>query len=262
MRSAAVGFHCPDCTRAGSKEANAAMRRVIHQQRPYITIALVVAGVAVFLLDQVWRVDVQGLRFNYGNQPVLGWEAALYGPNVYFGDWWRPLTVGFVHANLLHVGFNMFLLYMLGQMLEPALGRARFAALYLLSLLGGSALILVIQPTARTVGASGAVFGLMGAAFVGMRARGVIPFQTAIGPLLVMNIFISFMPGISLWGHFGGLIAGAAAGWLLFELPSRVHNGELVSLLFTLAAVAALYYACLEIPGPDTMPLPSSFDFL
>jgi membrane associated rhomboid family serine protease len=250
MRSAAVGFHCPDCTREGSKQANAVMRKVHRQSQPYLTMVLVALGVAVFVVDQVWTTQI---LFADGPHTVsvLAWEGQLYGPNVHDGDWWRPITVGFVHGNLMHVGFNMFLLYLLGQMLEPALGRVRYLSLYLVSLLGGSALILLVDPDQRTVGASGAVFGLMGAAFVGMRSRGINPFQTGIGPLLVMNLFLTFViPNISIAGHLGGLAAGAGAGWVLFELAPRISNGELVTTLFCLAAAGALYYACLELPGP------------
>jgi membrane associated rhomboid family serine protease len=107
----------------------------------------------------------------------------------------------------------MYLLWMLGQMLEPALGAVRFAAIYFVSLLAGSfgALLLTDARTA-TVGASGAVFGLMAAAFIELRARGIDPFQAGIGWLIVLNLGITFLlPGISIGGHLGGLAGGALA---------------------------------------------------
>lgn len=259
MRSASVGFQCPECTREGTKKQSAVLRKVQRQSQPYVTIVLIAISVAVFVIDQVWTVEVAYLN-GRAVEPALSLEGALYGPNVADGEWWRPITVGFVHGNLMHVGFNMFLLYLLGQMLEPALGRVRYLALYLTSLLGGSALILLIDPEQRTVGASGAVFGLMGAAVVGMRSRGINPFQTGIGPLLVINLIFTFIgPNISIAGHIGGLLAGAAAGWILFELAPRVDNGTLVATVLCIAAAAVLFYACLELPSPGPL-LPSAFD--
>ena len=125
--------------------------------------------------------------------------------------------VGFLHVSLLHVGFNMFLLYQLGLLLEPAVKRWAFSALYLLSLLGGSFLVLVIDPDRPTVGASGAVFGLM-AAFIAMRSRGHRPVRDRHrGPLIVINLIFTFVArDVSIGGHLGGLIAGAIGGWILW----------------------------------------------
>ena len=127
-------------------------------------------------------------------------------------EYWRLVTAGFLHAGLLHIGFNMYILYWLGTMLEPALGRVRFVALYFASLLAGSLGALLLSPNAVTVGASGAVFGLMGAAFVIQRARGIDPMQSGIGPLILLNLGLTFViPGISIGGHIGGLVGGVLA---------------------------------------------------
>lgn len=275
MRSASVGFQCPECTKEGTKQQSAAVRKVQRQNQPYLTFVLVAISVAVFLLDQVWTANIT--FGNWGNQPVLNMEGSLYGPNVAAGDWWRPITVGFVHGNVIHVGFNMLLLYLLGQMLEPALGRIRYLALFLVSLLGGSALILLLNPDQQTVGASGAVFGLMGAAFIGMHSRGINPFQTAIGPLLLMNLIFTFIiPGVSIAGHIGGLVAGAIAGCIVFEvvprLPTTPAGGfrldtqrlalpRFAPELICIAMAAGLYFLCLTLPeaGPT---LPSPFDYM
>jgi membrane associated rhomboid family serine protease len=262
MRSAAVGFHCPDCARKAGNPTQRAMRQVQRARTPYVAIVLVALGVAVFVTDMLWTVDLPAGGGRTLREGVLSWEGQLFGPNVAAGDWWRPITVGFVHANLIHVGFNMLLLYLLGQMLEPAMGRLRFFAAYALSLMGGSALILLMAPDQRTVGASGAVFGLMGAAIIGLRARGVDPFQTGIGPLLIMNLVITFvMPGISIAGHIGGLLAGAVAGYLMFELGPRMQGGERTATLLCLGAAAGLFYLCLVLPDPGPI-LPSAFDYL
>ena len=177
--------------------------------RPVVTMALVAANLAIFVGDMVSGSN----QFGDSNWVADG---ALNGPAVAAGDWWRPITAGFLHANLLHVGFNMFLLWQLGNLLEPAIKRWAFGVLYFMALLGGRP-----HPDPRpqplTLGASGAVFGLMGATFIALRSRGVDPFSTGIGPLLVINLIFTFaIPGISM-GQIGGLIAGAVGGWILWE---------------------------------------------
>lgn len=143
-------------------------------------------------------------------------DFALWGPGIANGEYWRLVTGGFLHAGLLHILFNMYLLWILGQMLETTLGSARFALLYFTALLWGSFGALLLAPGAFTVGASGAVFGLMGAAAVELRSRGINPFQTDIGMLIIFNLVLSFvLSGISIGGHIGGLIGGALAGMAL-----------------------------------------------
>ena len=135
----------------------------------------------------------------------------------------------------------MYLLYLLGQQLEPAMGRIRFGVTYFFSLLCGSLAVLLIDPLALTVGASGAVFGLMGALAVLHYTRGVRLFDTGLGGLILINLIFTFaIPGISVGGHIGGLIGGALAGWLLILLPLR--SRALPSFLPT-AAVLALAVA-------------------
>ncbi|HUF32841.1 MAG TPA: rhomboid family intramembrane serine protease, partial [Acidimicrobiales bacterium] len=165
------------------------------------------------------------------------------------GEWYRIVTSGFLHFGLVHLGFNMFILYMLGQMMEPALGRVRFGVIYVAGLLGGAFGALLLSPDARTAGASGAVFGLMGAAVVGMRHRGVDPMQSGIGGLLVLNVVITFaVPGISIGGHLGGLAGGALAGAAIWwtdggKRAKRVVGGVIGLAVAGLAAVGALVTA-------------------
>jgi membrane associated rhomboid family serine protease len=151
-------------------------------------------------------------------------------------DWYRLVTSGFVHYGLIHLAFNMYLLYVLGNMLERSIGRIRFALVYLAALLGGSALQIVLGDNEFAAGASGAVFGLMGVAAVGYWLRGVNPLSTQIGSLLLMNLFLTFIiPGIAIGGHIGGLLAGGACGlvavapahhrrptWLTYAAPVAV----------------------------------------
>jgi membrane associated rhomboid family serine protease len=147
-------------------------------------------------------------------------DLGLAEPFLEQGEWYRLVTAGFLHFGIIHLAFNMLLLFQLGQLLEPAIGRVRFALLYFGALLAGSAGALIMQPDALHGGASGAVFGLMGAAFIGMRNRGVNPFTTGIGTTLLLNLLITFtIPGISIGGHIGGILGGALAGWVVLAPP-------------------------------------------
>ncbi len=129
------------------------------------------------------------------------------------GEWYRLVSSGFLHFGVLHVGMNMFLLYQLSRMLEPTLGSVKFTLVYFASLFGGAAGALMLSPNALTGGASGAVFGMMAAAIVGMRQRGVNPLQTGLGLTFLINIGLTLaIPNISVGGHFGGALAGAACG--------------------------------------------------
>ena len=121
----------------------------------------------------------------------------------------------------------MFALYVLGGLLEPAIGRLRFGVIYFVSLLAGSFGALLLEPDGLTVGASGAVFGLMGAAVVVMRNRGMNPMESGLGLWIGLNLLITFtIPDISIGGHIGGLIGGALAALLLFDLRERVRVPE------------------------------------
>jgi len=134
--------------------------------------------------------------------------------------WYRLVTSGFMHFGAIHVAFNMYFLYVLGRMLEPAMGRVQFLLLYMASLLGGSLGVIAIGGLGITAGASGAVFGLLAAATIGLWRRGVNPFTTGIGATLILNLFITFaIPGISIGGHVGGIIAGSICG-LVMLAPS------------------------------------------
>jgi membrane associated rhomboid family serine protease len=180
------------------------------------TKALIALNVVVFLLTSLeGGVDGRG--------GGLQADLALFGPALAAGEWYRVVTTGFVHYGLLHLGFNMLLLYQFGSMLEPALGHIRFVALYTGALLMGSFGALVLDPLALTGGASGAVFGLVGAVAVGMRQRGINVWQSGVGGLLVVNLVITFaVPGISIGGHVGGLAGGATLGAVMLRsAPSR-----------------------------------------
>jgi membrane associated rhomboid family serine protease len=213
----------------------------------------VAANLVIFggdLLSPAFRPD-EVLDLAFGGMHLWSAEGALFGPSVAAGDWWRPITGGFLHANLMHIGFNMLLLWQLGSLLEPAVKRVGFAALYALSLLGGSFMVLLLSNDSVTVGASGAVFGLMGAAFVAMRSRGINPFQTGIGPLIVLNLVLTFTwPNISVGGHVGGLVAGGVGGLVLWEWGPRLGRRSPLPVLVCLALAGALFAGCLAVAQP------------
>src|SRR3954453_22092653 len=206
MTPTPVGMRCPDC--AGRRQKVHTMRSM--NADPMATYVLIAINVLLFLGSGMGGSILTG-GGSGGSQGFN--DFALWGPAVDLShEYYRLITAGFLHSGLLHVGFNMYILYWLGTMLEPALGHARFLALYFTSLLSGSFGALLFSPNAFTVGASGAVFGLMGAAFVMQRARGIDPMQTGVGPIILLNLAISFLvPNISIGGHLGGLVGGAAA---------------------------------------------------
>jgi membrane associated rhomboid family serine protease len=152
-------------------------------------------------------------------------QGVLFGPAVAAGDYWRLLSAGFLHAGVIHLGFNMLILWQLGTMLEVGIGRARFAVIFLVSVVCGSLGVLLISPNEVTVGASGGVFGLMGAAVVVLRNRGIDPMASGLPMWIGINLLITFaVPGISIGGHLGGLAGGALAALVIFELPDKVRG--------------------------------------
>ena len=147
----------------------------------------------------------------------------------------------FLHSGVMHLGMNMLLLWFLSQELEPALGRLRFAILYGVSLIGGSLGVMVLSPLSPTVGASGAVFGLMGGLIVLQLRAKQNPWQSGIGGLVLINLLLTFtIPNISIGGHVGGLLAGAAAGAVLQPIRWPQEGAALRSTAVVLFGVTLL----------------------
>jgi membrane associated rhomboid family serine protease len=238
MTATPVGMRCPECSRQKTKTRS--LRTTSTQ--PTVTIALI--GICVILWLGEFLSGGRGGSVS-DNLSLLAASQDQTGQTigVAAGQWWRLVTGGFLHdpQNPLHIGFNMYVLWWLGSLLEPALGRARFIALYAASLLAGALGAIVLAPAYQsTVGASGAVFGLMGAAFVLQRMRGINPMQSGIGPVILLNLGLSFLvPNISIGGHIGGLIGGALCGFAIEHL-SRRRGSALVPVL----ACAAVGLAC------------------
>jgi membrane associated rhomboid family serine protease len=160
-----------------------------------------------------------------GTLPVQGsvdGDFGLWAPAVASGEWWRLLSSGFLHAGVLHLGSNMLALFFLGRALEPALGTLRVGLIYFVSMAAGSLGVIVLEPDALAIGASGAIFGLMGGFVIIARARGISIMQSGIGPIILLNLALTFtIPGISKGGHIGGLIGGAAIAGILVEIDKR-----------------------------------------
>jgi membrane associated rhomboid family serine protease len=161
-----------------------------------------------------WALVIRGTEFTATGQHLVG---------VAEGEWWRLITASFLHASLLHLGFNMLGLWWFGAPVEAVLGRARFLLLYVVSGLAGSAGALIASPHGVTVGASGALFGLLGAAVV-LERFGLFVFGGSAVAIIVINLaFTLLVPGVSIGGHLGGLIGGALGAYALLRL-GRVES--------------------------------------
>jgi membrane associated rhomboid family serine protease len=186
---------------------------------PIVTWALVAINVVVFLVDGAMGGLSLGL---FGGGGPLAEAGAVYGPLVAQGEWYRILTSAFLHLGLLHLAFNMYALYLFGPIVEQMYGHVEYLVIYLLCAAGGSVLTILLAPNQAAAGASGAIFGLFGLAFVvgrrhkvmlGPQARALL---SQVGLLLVVNLVITFsVSGISWTGHVGGMIVGAMIGFLL-----------------------------------------------
>ncbi|MCB1001200.1 MAG: rhomboid family intramembrane serine protease [Acidimicrobiales bacterium] len=212
---AAVGSHCLDCAKASRPDLGTRAKYWNARQHTLVTYVLMAVNIAVFVYVSVADPGSLGGR---GGVSRTQFELGL---NEFFltngrSEWYRLVTSGFLHFGVIHIGFNMFLLYQLGQLLERPLGRTKFALLYAASLLGGSFGVLIMQSSGITGGASGAVFGLMAAAAIGLHRQGINVMSTGIGTTLLLNFFLTFaIPGISIGGHLGGAAAGAICGFVM-----------------------------------------------
>jgi membrane associated rhomboid family serine protease len=241
---ASIGSHCLDCVKAAKPDVKTRAKFWNARQPTLITYSLIATNIAVYM----WTVAANQKR-DFGRFAHGDFTLALAKPFLQDGEYYRLVSSGFLHYGLFHIGMNMLLLFQLGQLLEPAIGRVQFAMLYFASMLGGSLGALMLEPNGLHGGASGAVFGLMAAAAIGMHRRGVNVFRTGIGTILVLNLVITFtIPGISVGGHLGGAIAGAICGfvvlaprhamlprWASYATPAAV---AIVSVMASLAIAA------------------------
>jgi membrane associated rhomboid family serine protease len=247
MVYAPVGIRCPDhaSQAAGSARVAQGIRRASFEGTgSLVTKALIAINVGIFLIQLA-----QGgtLGSPGGDVYVRG---ALFGPLVADGEWWRLFTSMFLHASLIHLALNMLFLWWIGSPVEQAIGRWRYLLIYLVSGLCGSAGALLFSPNAVTVGASGALFGILGAAFVFEQQRNYVLGGGAL-TIIVLNLALTFtISGISIGGHLGGLAGGALSALALSRF-GRAHAiygrpgllGIASVLAIGLASVAVSFWA-------------------
>jgi membrane associated rhomboid family serine protease len=227
---AAVGIRCPEHSGVpqGVQRVTQGVRRASFEGTgAIVTKALIAINVAVFVLNLAQGASLSrtgGTLFEDGSLIGLALDPGT-GQLVGVGDgeWWRLLTSTFLHGSIIHLGFNMLMLWWIGGPIEQAIGRGRYLMLYLASGLAGSAgALLLTEPNQTTVGASGAIFGLLGAALVFERQRNYILGGSALS-IIVLNLVLTFaIPNISIGGHLGGLAGGALAGLALSRF-GRTH---------------------------------------
>lgn len=223
----------------------------------YVTWGIIAVNVAIWLIDLAMAGNLQGI-FNLfgGSGGPLVQDGAVYQPLIAArGEWWRVITSAFLHLGILHIGFNMYALYLFGPIMEDLYGHLEYFVIYMLCAIGGSVLTILVTPTQAAVGASGAIFGLFGVGFIVWRQRHLIlnPMARAllsqVGTLLVLNLFITFaIPGISWTGHIGGLATGALIGFVVPPAGAttlagmfRTPSGESMQRTFPPAARVAVY---------------------
>lgn len=222
LHEASVGYQCVDCV----KQARATVRRprtfvgAEFSQRTVVMPVLIAVNVLMYVLTAVQA----GSLMNNQRSPLF-LDLVMFTPYVAGeGEWWRLATSGFLHYGLAHLALNMIALYVLGRDLEPVFGRLRFSAVYLVSMLGGGVAVYLFGAVNTVVaGASGAVYGLMGAMLVAVLRLKLNP-GSALG-VIGLNVVLSFtLPGISLLGHLGGLVIGAVVTAGLVYAPAQKRN--------------------------------------
>ena len=208
---------CPDC--AGGPRPGSVTDRArgldlgVKTGGAPVTVGIIALCVAIAIIELAQGVTLSGA--NAGIAVDLG----LFGPFVAEGQWYRIITSAFVHAGLIHLLFNMIVLWWLGGALERYAGSLRFGAIYLASIIWGAAGALLFAPNALTVGASGGIYGLMAALLVLERQQGIALLGSSVGIFLLLNLGITFIiPGISIGGHLGGLVGGFLAALALSAL--------------------------------------------
>lgn len=213
MNSAAVGFQCPSCFSDGVKSVprtRTSLGGVARANSQIVTWTMLGLNVLVFI------------AVRSGSPRIL--NDLVLVPVLVDSEPWRLLTSAFTHVQIFHIFSNLFMLYQVGPPLEQMLGRLRFAALYLLSALGGGVAVWVLgSPISATLGASGAVLGLVGALLVISKARG-FDVTWIIGYVAVTAVISVLLPNISWEGHLGGFVTGAALAWLFLQETNHRRN--------------------------------------
>jgi membrane associated rhomboid family serine protease len=237
LTEASVGSHCVECVKAAAPSAGQKLATITRGENLIATKSIIGVTVIAFVL-----MGVQSGNFDGRGQTAA--NLVLYGPAVHHGDWWRIFTVSLVHVSFLHIFFNMILLWIVGQLLEPGAGPVRFSLLYIVSVAAGSAGALIVQPHDIAAGASGGVFGVAAAATIVMQRRGVRFWDTGFGPLLAINFVLDFfIANVSIAAHVGGLIGGllAAEAMLQSRKIGRPELGIVGAILVGVIAVVTCF---------------------
>jgi len=247
MTSTPVGMRCPECARQRTRVVSGQGAFSVAGRTPG-TYALIAINVIVFLAELLG-----GGAGGFSGGGTLIHDAGLNANAISNGDWWRIITGGFLHAGFLHLLLNMYVLYIAGSILEPGIGTPRFLGIYFVSLIAGSLGAMLLDPHATTVGASGAIFGLMAGVIVIARGRGVEELASQFGLFVVLNLVLTFsIPGISVGGHIGGLIGGAVAALLVIFVERRMRGqraGYALELVGIVLMIAATFAGALAVAG-------------
>lgn len=266
MTPAPVGLRCPEhsgkpqgiqkVTRAAERAVTGVGGRRINA----VTMALIGINVAVYLAELASGGTISGTGnwiFNHGALFASGAylpggvgtvpahvsvPSAIHLVGVAHGEWWRVVTAAFLHYGPFHLAINMYSLFFAGTLLEHVIGRWRFVLLYLGSGVAGSAGAIWLSPNNVTVGASGAIFGILGALFV-LERRRHIATGGQVGGLIVLNLVFTFVLSsfISVGGHVGGLIGGVALMWLLLQYRRSAAYSIAATLAIVVVSLAIAY---------------------
>jgi membrane associated rhomboid family serine protease len=248
-------MRCPECARHTTKVRTI---RATQRRRFGVTEILIAINVIVFLAEGSGAWSFAG---STNNSWLLnhGFLAAPYVrstafPGAPIHEYYRLLTSGFLHLDIIHILSNMYVLYWVGRLLEPAIGRARFTAIYFTGLLAGSLGVMIVSPLNATAGASGAIFGLLGAAFTEAQRRGIDQVRNQLVILIVLNLILTLsLPNISIGAHLGGLIGGGLAT-LAFNQADRMRSAALGWAACGALAVIAVVGAIIAANGVSTIP--------
>ena len=251
MVFAPVGIKCPECAGlpTGAKKAAVKARSYTSVGTDFIVTKVLIGLNVLVFLAQV----VQSGSFTQPFSDIF-FRGALAAPPIAQADqWYRLVTCAFLHGSVLHIFFNMLMLWWFGRPLEQLLGRGRFLAIYVISILAGSAGALLINPTTFTVGASGAVFGILGAGLV-LERKNINVFGGSALIIVILNLALSFtLNSVSIGGHVGGLVGGALCILVLsgfgrgHAVYSRLNFVAAAGLLAV--AVASLLVAYFQVRG-------------
>jgi membrane associated rhomboid family serine protease len=216
-----------------------AARIAMNNGAPVVTYSIIALCAVIFVIQYLTG----------GPQAGATTQTLIYYPPLTVLEPWRMVTSIFIHASFIHIGLNMFSLYIFGPILERMLGRGRFIALFLLSGFGGSVAVLLIDPGIAVLGASGALFGLFSAFFVIQRGLGGNANSLLV--LIALNLVIGFIPGFNIaWqAHVGGLVVGALAALVFMRTRARTQRTQQILLLAAIAVgliaatAARIYFA-------------------